>query len=305
MPTYLQRYSSGEHEQVWAELVALGSAVAGASLYPDALAVARETMTRVRKNAELVVSKLKTLDYVFEYPNRALAVPEPDIQEQIAQLERYAAGYIPLALRAFYEIVGSIDLTGNHPRLAYRPVGLYVTMSDMLAATGQTVESINRQNDKLNIPHTTLEEMEALWATARAKDIKLIKTPSARVDEKDLHRKVIKSDPLIVDSITVPSTEFTWAEDPEPDWEGDVFAAEVSVSGLSRPGARSAKFYFMPLGADLVSDAPLLNEENNTTFVNYLRAAFRWGGFPGLENDPLDDETKADIVLLTEGLVAF
>jgi len=54
-----------------------------------------------------------------------------------------------------------------------------------------------------------------------------------------------------------------------------------------------------------VADTLVLAEPHNTTFVNYLRAAFRWGGFPGLENDPLDDETKADIVLLTEGLVAF
>jgi hypothetical protein len=44
--SYLERYLTGEHEQVWAELVALGAAVRDEPLYSDALAVARETMRR-------------------------------------------------------------------------------------------------------------------------------------------------------------------------------------------------------------------------------------------------------------------
>jgi hypothetical protein len=35
---------------------------------------------------------------------------------------------------------------------------------------------------------------------------------------------------------------------------------------------------------DLAIDAPLLNEWHETTFVNYLRLCFRWGGMPGLED---------------------
>ena len=33
MPTYLDRYHNGEHEQVWAELLALGEGVRSASAY--------------------------------------------------------------------------------------------------------------------------------------------------------------------------------------------------------------------------------------------------------------------------------
>src|SRR6266566_2282930 len=36
-------------------------------------------------------------------------------------------------------------------------------------------------------------------------------------------------------------------------------------------------------------DAPLLLERHHTTFINYLRLCFRWGGFPGLE---LDNQLK-------------
>lgn len=47
---YLARYNAGEYEQVWAELGALGAAVRAEPVYSDALAVARETMWRVREN---------------------------------------------------------------------------------------------------------------------------------------------------------------------------------------------------------------------------------------------------------------
>jgi len=246
MPTYLQRYSSGEHEQVWAELVALGSAVEQAPLYADAMAVARETMTRVRKNAELVVSRLQMLDYVFEYPDHILMEPVSDVQKQLSQLEHYAGGRIPLALQAFYEIVGAIDWIGDHPRLAsyhnaeFLPVGY-----------------------------------------------------------------TIYGDPLVVYPIQVSSTELTWVEDDEYISWDDGYSIEFAPDVYHKANVSGGESYRISVGATFVADTLVLAEPHNTTFVNYLRAAFRWGGFPGLENDPLDDETKADIVLLTEGLVAF
>ena len=50
MQTLLQRYMSGEFEQVWSELLALGSNVREERYYTEALEVARETMRRARKN---------------------------------------------------------------------------------------------------------------------------------------------------------------------------------------------------------------------------------------------------------------
>lgn len=43
--------------------------------------------------------------------------------------------------------------------------------------------------------------------------------------------------------------------------------------------------YFVELGSEgLLADVPfLLNEGPESTFVNYLRRGFRWGGFPGWE----------------------
>jgi hypothetical protein len=59
--SYLERYQAGEHEQVWAELYALGTAVREEPLYGDALAVARETMRRARYNIETLIPRLQTL----------------------------------------------------------------------------------------------------------------------------------------------------------------------------------------------------------------------------------------------------
>ncbi len=58
MSSFLERYASGEHEQVGDELLALGTAVREEPLYTGALAVARETMRRVRHNIAALVARL-------------------------------------------------------------------------------------------------------------------------------------------------------------------------------------------------------------------------------------------------------
>src|SRR5258708_6983758 len=67
MSSFLERYERGEHERVWDELLALGAAVWEGPLYADALAVARETMRRVRHNVELLVPRLRSLGFAFGY----------------------------------------------------------------------------------------------------------------------------------------------------------------------------------------------------------------------------------------------
>jgi hypothetical protein len=65
--SYFEGHLAGEHEEVWAELVALGEAVRDASVYSDALAVARETMHRVRWNIETLAPRLRAVGYEFGY----------------------------------------------------------------------------------------------------------------------------------------------------------------------------------------------------------------------------------------------
>jgi hypothetical protein len=65
MERYLTRYQQGDCEQVWEELYALGPAVRQGDLYPDAEAVALETMRRVRHNIEVVIPRREEIGYEF------------------------------------------------------------------------------------------------------------------------------------------------------------------------------------------------------------------------------------------------
>jgi hypothetical protein len=110
----LARYLAGEHDQVWRTLVELGDDVRREEFLSDAVAVARETMRRCRKNVERLVARLRAMDYVFTYDDEVVLPPEPHVLERIAALERQV-GPIPLSLCAWYEIVGSVIFRGFLP----------------------------------------------------------------------------------------------------------------------------------------------------------------------------------------------
>jgi len=101
MPTYLERYLQGDHEQVWAQLQSMGEQVRDEPVYSDAVAVARETMLRVRQNIELLIPRLEALGYYLRFALRrggfpGMGMPSddiPPIRDEIrAQL---VAGMLP------------------------------------------------------------------------------------------------------------------------------------------------------------------------------------------------------------------
>ena len=58
MASFFERYQSGERQQVWRDLVALGADVRRPEYLGDAQAVARETMLRARHNIETLIPRL-------------------------------------------------------------------------------------------------------------------------------------------------------------------------------------------------------------------------------------------------------
>jgi hypothetical protein len=120
---YLERYRSGEYEQVWNDLQALGPTVRREPHYSQAREVAAETMRRVRRNCERLVSRLRALGYVFgtfpdgsrrSYTAEPLSSPSDAMHADRAELEA-EAGPLPLSLVAFWQEVGAVDLVGMHP----------------------------------------------------------------------------------------------------------------------------------------------------------------------------------------------
>jgi hypothetical protein len=129
MPTFLDRYLAGEHEQVWRDLINLGPAIRqDSTLLVDARAVATATMRRVSHNLALLVPRLRDAGYRFAYDDTARQEsggwwgadfpvhdpPAASAAENLDAIER-TFGPLPLSVRAFYEHVGAVNLIGTHP----------------------------------------------------------------------------------------------------------------------------------------------------------------------------------------------
>ena len=133
--TLLERYCYGERDEVWAELRSTGERVREEPLFSEAQAVLREAMNRVRDNVQTIVGYLESEGYRFgtyqrdntpfgevephqDFSEAPLGMPAPDILERIEAFEA-KFGAIPLSLRMFWEVVGSVNLVGHHPDFYY------------------------------------------------------------------------------------------------------------------------------------------------------------------------------------------
>ena len=288
LPLY-ERYQKGERREVWKQLIGLGAAVRTEPYAADALAVAYETMCRVDANVRVLVERLHAIGYQFatdqsEWEERepkiesALAMNPPvselglrsphvrgalemmeaakamlrerldtakkltrdtsvrahirpgrDAAKQIQKLEK-KLGTLPLSLRAFYEVVGSIDLMGQHVKLTPRGAP-------------------------------------------------------------------ISPDPLVVFSVEDALAGVEELE--EADEAGHIFIAPDEIHKAGKSGGEPYEIAV----PDERADGEVLNERHGIFFVEYLRMAFRFGGFPGYEG--YDQDLPKEIEELREGLLEF
>ena len=168
MSGFLQRYRQGEYQQVWDELDALGAGVRERLVHAEALAVAHETMQRVRHNIEVVIPHLEALGYQFGYAWIQQQPPVDDtwVAEQPARrilpsvetpqrLERFEelVGAIPLSVRAFWSEVGAVNFVGAHPHWEelfqrYRGRGLEPPNLDPLFVEGLSEQLLDLYADE-------------------------------------------------------------------------------------------------------------------------------------------------------------
>jgi hypothetical protein len=285
---FFDRYTAGEHEKVWTELVLLGPRVRYDPHAADALAVAYETMRRVDANVKTLVERLQGIGYQFTTPaderdawvaraedatavdldrlgglasttplqnllgmakrardilsasvasaksaprdetSRVHVPPERDSLQSIARLEK-AAGVLPLSVRAFYDVVGSVNLLGHHPSVAPRQ--------------GSTCP-----------------------------------------------------DPLVVYGV---EDALSAAEGSEED---ESSAVVIAPDNLHKADASGGDPYEIAV-PDLRADGELLNERHHLFFVAYLRLCFRLGGFPGYEG--MDRNVPPELEMLARDLTPF
>jgi len=134
MASLIERYLAGEHEQVWREIDV--EYIPLAEIYDqnygwrvsvnDIDAVMHETFTRVARNVDLLIKRLRELGYQFEceLPEYGEAAPprRPCSSEVFETIDTLRARYkemsafqhgsdpFPRAIVRFSEIVGSVDL---------------------------------------------------------------------------------------------------------------------------------------------------------------------------------------------------
>lgn len=123
------------------------------------------------------------------------------------------------------------------------------------------------------------------------------------VDLTGHHPRIPKfSDPLIVypvETIEASYPEWRYATD-EGDEEAGNFLIPLAPDCYHKDNVSGGAPYgiYVP---NYAIDGVLVNERHQTTFVNYLRICFRYGGFPGLQvsKDPISSE----VVALADGLL--
>jgi hypothetical protein len=244
MPNLLERYRAGERRPVWDLLRDLGDRVREGPISVEALAVARETMSRARSNIERLIGRLDEVGYRFtasravEYsrpanlnpftrqplekplkPSRKPIVycpPSADVAAQISELEGQV-GVLPLSVRAWYEVVGEVNLKGSYP-------GWNLPYLDPLVMP--SLESLLHQIR----PWETPREGEGLGR-----------------EDFAIH---------LPDYVS------------KDGFSGASYWIEVPNAGADAP---------------LEGWSESTSDEQKTYFVDYLRLCFRFGGFPGFE----------------------
>ena len=111
-----------------------------------------------------------------------------------------------------------------------------------------------------------------------------------------------EGDPLVVSSLgeMIEMIEAMGLED-----EGNGIGLWLAPDDLHKANTSGGEPYTMYI-PNAAADANFEYECHQTTFVNYLRIAFQWGGFPGWEHNTYAARAPREILTqLTEGLLPF
>ncbi len=289
MNSFLDRYASGECEAVWAELLNLGAQVRQEPLFSEALAVAHATMKRVRYNIQLLIPRLQICNYEFGY----------------AWLEEYAEAIVgppfvaPQEEHVLYpqEILEELEGEGRERELAelreraHRPA---------LPYSPPELEVQSSLDELENLVGPLPLSWHAWYEIVGAVDF-VGRTPQGWWDQFQIRTPPDESlDPLQVLPLE-QVLKTAKREQPYLDQEGLLYLP-VSHDKYSKYYISGSGSYSIRVPQPTM-DAFLEGEWHHTTFVNYLRICFRWGGMPGLERCP--QIPKKDLTFLTEGLLSL
>jgi hypothetical protein len=296
LSNYYDRYQRGERIEVWSDLIALGEAVRQEPVYSDAVAVARETMTRARENVETLITRLDGIGYEFLTPQLAmqgLAAHLGGMQAFAAkQLEALRTNQFPAyesleALQPGFiknQFVPAAEQIANSPRMQQ----LIEWMRESAESPANSLGDVNIYTRAAN-RDAELQNVERIlggplpislraWSEAvthvsflgshpvlNPRAVMSFDTtePAPNADESAV------PDPLVLNDVVVAAV----MDRADPDlWDGDIFLIGIGeCHGIRVP--------------DSSADSAFVDWKKGF-FVEYLRRVFAWGGFPGWERHP-------------------
>ena len=326
MPTFHDRYGAGEHERVWAELIAMGEAVRGEPVYTDAMAVARETMRRAQSNIETLIGRLHTVGYRFDTAQSTAqeSVDRMAAAHRIDVLRTVARGPIADKFPVADKLMSLIDRLAS-PALQQQAI-------ERMKATAATPAATHPLEDSSVYSRATKESGQVIADAERRLRGPLPISLRAWYDTFD-YVSLLGSHPELNPSTPAPAQPMMY----------------VAPSMLQGPSGRQARQLAESLGFRVTSEAPASSRDEDALpdplviapleevlgeteeddrggdsfiispddlqkahisgdvyyvdlpdnkadvvfqdwkgdyFVAYLRRVFAWGGFPGWERHP-------------------
>lgn len=125
----LARYLRGEHGSVWNEL--RSHEALGGDLLEEAQAVAKETMTRVAQNADLLGGRLAASGWRPLGGGELRTRPRAEEGKIIRQLEEIIGAPLPVSLRVFWEVVGGVNFIWDYESGEVPSLGVDLPMDEM------------------------------------------------------------------------------------------------------------------------------------------------------------------------------
>jgi len=291
MATFLDRYLGGQCVAVWRELTSLGEEVRHKRYAADASAVARETMRRARHNVEVLITRLDAIGYRF------MALQDHD------RITKEANSRV---FRMIMEISAKMDpgdkRRSNEIRILRSPEYRKKLVERAEQARQATTQSLGRAGHRAKPPlkdptvwsvpgKNTAKELDQLEKLAggplpmslrawyeEVGGVSLLGWHSLLSPNSDEPHSDVCPDPLMIEPLKSTIRQFS-----EEEFEGQAYVY-LAPDDVTKGGSGGAGPYGMRV-PDASADGvfAVVGSRKGLSFINYLRGAFKWGGFPGWE----------------------
>jgi len=291
MATFLDRYLNGQYVAVWRELTSLGEQVRHKRYAADASAVARETMRRASHNVEVLITRLEAIQYRF------MTLQDHDRITKEANSRVFSM---------IMEISGKMDpgdkRRSNRIRLLRSPEYQKTLVERAEQARKATTQSLDRAGRRSKRPlqdpavwsvpgKNTAKELDQLEKLAggplpmslrawyeEVGGVSLLGWHSLLSPNSDEPHSDVCPDPLMIEPLQLTIRQFR-----EEEFEGPAYVY-LAPDDVTKGGSGGAGPYGMRV-PDASADGlfAVVGSRKGPSFINYLRGAFKWGGFPGWE----------------------